>query len=149
MRIQPKSRVELAYELYDEDGELVESGDASDPIVYVHGNGELPEALEEALTDKIVGDRVRVTLPPGAAFGDFDPEGIVSVSRDNFPPDAELVPGEIVTVQIEGEEGEDGEMEMSILEISPDGIVLDGNHPLAGRSVTFDVRVLSIIEATG
>jgi FKBP-type peptidyl-prolyl cis-trans isomerase SlyD len=146
VRIQPKSRVELAYELFDEDGELVESGDAADPIVYVHGSGELPAELEAALLGKSVGDHVRVELGAGVAFGDFDPEGIVSVPRESFPPDAELVPGEVVTVQLEDDEGDGGEMEMAILEISPDGIVLDANHPLAGRAVTFDVRVLSVLD---
>ncbi len=144
MKIQPKSRVELAYELFDEDGELVESGDAADPIVYVHGTGELPEELEDALLGKDVGDQVRVTLGPGVAFGDFDPEGIVSVPRESFPADVELVPGEVVNVQVEDDEGEGGEMEMAILEVRADGVVLDANHPLAGRSVTFDVKVLSV-----
>ena len=146
MPIQPKSRVELAYELFDEDGELVEAGDESEPIVYVHGDGELPDALEEALLGKDVGDKVRVDLEAGTAFGEFDPEGIVSVPRVEFPADMEIVPGEIVTVQLDDDDGptDGAEMDMVVLEATAEAIVLDANHPLAGRAVTFDVRVLSV-----
>lgn len=178
MKIQSGCIVELEYELRDDDGDVVESSEEGGPLTYLHGNDEIPNAVEARLEGAEVGAEVEVTLGPGEAYGEFNPDGIVSVPRDQFPPDAEIVPGDWIEVELqreegdvaaeavpgvpalpeettgaegEGEEGEaaeDGSMQMRVVEISPDAIVLDANHPLAGKQVTFDLKVVSVRTAS-
>jgi FKBP-type peptidyl-prolyl cis-trans isomerase 2 len=74
----------------------------------------------------------------------------VAVPRSEFPEDAEIVPGDWVSIEVSGEEGEEkkGEMEMRVVEIAPEAITLDANHPLAGEEITFDLRIKSVRKAS-
>jgi FKBP-type peptidyl-prolyl cis-trans isomerase SlyD len=140
--------VELAYELRDEAGELVEHSEEDGPMVYLHGNEEIPAKIESELEGHGVGDELHVALEAGVAYGEYNPDGIVTVPREQFPPDAEIVPGDWIDVTLadqEGKEPEDAEsLEMRVVEISPEAIVLDANHPLAGKACTFDLKVVSV-----
>ena len=93
-----------------------------------------------------------MALPPGEAYGEYNPDGLVSVPREQFPPDAEIVPGDWIDVTLadaEGKEPQDAEsIEMKVIEISPESIVLDANHPLAGQACTFDLTILSVRKAS-
>lgn len=152
MPITKGDHVELVYELRDADGGLIESSNDEDsgPILYVHLDGELPPRVEQALDGKEEGDVVIVDLEPGEAFGPYDPEGLVSVPREDLPEDAEIVPGDWIAVAVEPEEGdEDGEgtaeeLEARVVEVNPDGVVLDLNHPLAQEAVQFRLTVGTI-----
>lgn len=151
MKIQPGCIVELEYQLKDEDGSVVEQSGADGPMSYLHGYGEIPPGLEARLTGAEVGVAMEVTLAPGEAFGDYDPDKILAVPRDQFPADAEIVPGDTITVTVADDddpEVESGEMDTRVLEISPEAIVLDANHPYAGKKMTFDLKVLSVRAAT-
>jgi len=147
LNIRHGTLVQLDYKLHGPDGELVDASEPGEPMEYLHGHGEVPEALERALEGLEVGARKRIELGPGEAYGRHDPEAIVAVPRDAFPPDREIVPGDTVAVQVQDDEGRDlpGEsIDMRVVEISPDAIVLDANHPLAGRSVAFEVAILGV-----
>lgn len=150
MKIRKGCIVDLVYELKDSEGDVVESADAAEPMTYLHGYGEIAPGLEEELDGVEEGALLEIVLPPDKAYGDYNPDGIVAVPRSEFPADAEIVPGDWISVQIkqdeESEEVED--LEMKVLEISPDAITLDANHPLAGQEVTFDIRVLGVREAS-
>lgn len=149
MKIQNGCTVELAYVLYDADGQVVETSEEEENLRYVHGQNEIPPPLEQSLEGAEPGDKLKVTLAEGEAYGPYNPDGIVTVPRSQFPPDAEIVPGDWVQVEVveEGEEPGEGkgeELEMQVREISPDAIVLDANHPLAGQEVTFDLTVVNV-----
>lgn len=150
MKIRPGCIVELEYELKDAEGAVVEASKHGGSLVYLHGYEEIPPGLESELDGVEEGAELEITLGPGAAYGDYNPDGIVSVPRSEFPEDAEIVPGDWISVELsEDEESEKNEeIEMRVLEISPDAIVLDANHPLAGQQVTFDLRVVSVRQAT-
>ena len=152
MKIRSGCIVELNYELRDSGGDLVEDSGEAGPMVYLHGHEEIPPPLEKELEGRDVGEELKVTLPPGAAYGEYNPDGIVSVPRDQFPPDAEIVPGDWIDVALadeSGKEAEDAEsLEMKVVEISPEAIVLDANHPLAGQACTFDLKVVSVRQAS-
>lgn len=151
MKIKNGCIVELSYQLKDEDGRVVEESGDGDPMSYLHGYGEIPDGLERELDGADVGAEMSVTLGPGEAFGDYDPEKLLPVPRDQFPADAEIVPGDSITISIandEDPEADAGEMETRVVEISPDAIVLDANHPYAGKRMTFDLRILSVRMAT-
>ena len=152
MNIQKGSRVELDYDLLDEGGAVVESTQGEGPITYTHGDGEILPGLERALEGHRPGETIEVALAPEDAYGDYDPEGRVVVPKSEFPEDAEIVPGDWVTVHVHHDE-EDGpcdheegehEMELRVVSLAKSEIVLDANHPLAGKRVTFRVRVRAV-----
>ena len=148
MKIRAGCLVELDYELRDAEGGLVEKSEEDGPMVYLHGNDEIPKSLEQELEGHEKGDEVKVSLPPGAAYGEYNPDGLVTVPREQFPPDAEIVPGDWIDVTLADQEGKEPDeaesLEMRVVEISPEAIVLDANHPLAGKSCTFDLKVVSV-----
>lgn len=149
MKIEDGCLIELEYELRNSKGEVIESSTAETLMTYLHGNEEIPPKLEKQLAGRDVGEKVVVTLAPVDAYGEFNPDGIVAVPRSEFPEDAEIVPGDWVSIEVSGEEGEEskGEMEMRVVEIAPEAITLDANHPLAGEEITFDLKVASVRKA--
>ena len=150
MKIETGCLIELEYELRNSKGEVIETSTAGSLMTYLHGNEEIPPKLEGQLTGRDVGEKVVVTLAPADAYGEFNPDGIVAVPRSEFPEDAEIVPGDWVSIEVSGEEGEEkkGEMEMRVVEIAPEAITLDANHPLAGEEITFDLRIKSVRKAS-
>jgi FKBP-type peptidyl-prolyl cis-trans isomerase SlyD len=140
--------VTVDVELYDEDGTHLE--EAGETVGYRHGEGFLLEGLEKALEGHGPGDEVSVLLPPEQAFGDYQPEGLFHVPREEFG-DQELVPGEWITIGVSRdeddaaeEEVEEGEFEARIVKVTDDEVVLDANHPLAGRTVLARAHVLEV-----
>ena len=150
MKIEDGCLIELEYELRNSKGEVIETSSSGALMSYLHGNEEIPPKLESQLAGRDVGEKVVVTLAPVDAYGEFNPDGIVAVPRSEFPEDAEIVPGDWVSIEVSGEEGEEpkGEMEMRVVEIAPEAITLDANHPLAGEEITFDLKVASVRKAT-
>ncbi len=144
-RIQTGARVTLRFKLYDREGELLETSEESGPMEFVAGADEVAPRIEEALTGKGVGDRVRVTLPPAEAFGEPDPALILSIPRSQIPADVPLSVGEFLPVSLaDAPEDLEEEIEFRIVEVGEDEIVLDANDPLAGETVTFELEVTAV-----
>jgi FKBP-type peptidyl-prolyl cis-trans isomerase 2 len=146
VRSQRGSHVVLRYELFDREGELLESSEESEPMEYTHGAEEIAPAIERALAGKQAGDKVKVTLPPEEAFGTVDPGLIVSVPRSEVPPELPLTVGEYLPIELEDapEDLAGEEIEFRIVEVGEEEVVLDANHPLAGETVTFALEVVSV-----
>jgi len=145
MQVNPGNRVTIHYQLFDEEGELFESSREEGPAEFVHGEGEIPPGLERALEGKAKGEKVRVELGQEEAFGDYMPEGLITVPRSELPDDVEL--GDLVPVRLtddDGDELEDGELEFRVVELRGDEAVFDANHPLAGQRVTFEIEIMGI-----
>ena len=136
--------VSLSYELFDSAGELLEQVES--PISYLHGgyDGIFP-LVEEALQGKQSGDRCSVTMKPDDAFGEYD-HGLVEVeARSSFPKEV------AVGMQFEGgPEGADDEdyMLFTVVDVTDDEVTVDGNHPLAGKTLTFNCTVTGVRQAT-
>ncbi len=120
MNIFANTVVTLTFQLYDGEGTLLE--ETPEPIAYLHGghSGMLPK-LEEALNHKAAGDDVSVTIEPADGFGDYDPD----------------------LVKVEGVD-----RVFTVTDIADGKVVLDGNHPWAGRLLRFDCRILDVRPAT-
>jgi FKBP-type peptidyl-prolyl cis-trans isomerase SlyD len=134
--------VSLVYELLDADGATIEKAD--DPIEYLHGGyrGIFP-LVEQALTGKAAGDSCRVRLEPDDAFGDYDAELVHLEPRSKFPPDIK------VGMQFEGRGTESGAtLIYTVTDVAEDKVVVDGNHPLAGRTLQFSCTVRAVRAAT-
>jgi FKBP-type peptidyl-prolyl cis-trans isomerase SlyD len=145
MKIAKDTVVSLRYELIDVNGGAVLEK-SNDPISYVHGgyDGIFP-TVEEALHGKNVGDTVSVKMEPDDAFGEYDHDLVRVESRDSFPKDIE------VGMQLEGgAEDDDDEdyMLYTIVEITDKEVTVDGNHPLAGKTLNFNATVTDVRAAT-
>jgi len=142
MVIVKNSVVSLSYQLTDATGKILEQ--SADPISYLHGgySGIFP-LVEEALHGKRTGDTCSVFMEPENTFGEYDAELLRTEPRDMFPADI------AVGMQFEaGEEGSDDVMIFTVTDITDDTVVVDGNHPLAGLTLTFDCTVTGVREAT-
>jgi FKBP-type peptidyl-prolyl cis-trans isomerase SlyD len=144
MRIEKNTVVSLQYELTGAGDELLEK--TSDPIDYLHGgyDGIFP-AVEEKLHGKNVGDRCVVEMEPDDAFGEYDHDLVRAEPRSLFPKDV------AVGMQFEGgAEGDDDEdyMLYTVVEVTDKEVTVDGNHPLAGKSLRFDCTVTGVRPAT-
>lgn len=126
------------------DGEILAETEDGDPMEYLHGAQEILPGLEVALTGKQVGDKFSVTLAPEDAYGEYDEEDVEEIDRADIPNVDELEVGMVVEV-----EDEDGYAYMAqVQEIGPKVVVLDFNPPLAGKTLTYDVEVVAVREAT-
>lgn len=149
-RIAPGARVELAYRLLDQEGNLVESSEEEGSMDFELGAGEIFPALERALIGLIEGDERTVVLEAEEAFGAVDPEAILAVPLDALPAGTVPRVGDLLPLVLEpegteeSEEFESEEIEAVVREVNEDGIVIDTNHPLAGHSLTFEIRVLRV-----
>jgi FKBP-type peptidyl-prolyl cis-trans isomerase SlpA len=145
MQISPGSRVTLHFSLRLSDGMLVESSFDDEPLSFVMGDGSLDHGLEVALYGMTPGARQTLTLMPGQAFGQRDEAAVQLVPRHSFPDEMQLEPGLIIAFS-----GDDGEpLPGAVLEIGPDKVQVDFNHPLAGREIIFEVQVLSVENPSG
>jgi len=130
------SKVDIEFALTLDDGSTVQTNVGGEPLSYVAGEGQLIQGLETALQGKAVRERVKVKISPEEAYGPRDPQKVQEVPLDKIPEDARKV-GTLLSAQ-----GFDGPIRVA--EVRPDVVVLDFNHPLAGKALTFDVLVLSI-----
>lgn len=131
--------VSMTYVLHVE-GEEVGRADESEPLEYLHGAENIVAGLESALEGKKVGDHVQVSVPPEDAYGDYDEEEVDEFDRDEIPGSENLELGMIVEV-----EDEDGYIyEGSVVEMTEGSIFVDFNHPLAGKTLNFDVTVTAV-----
>ena len=144
MKIAKDTVVSLRYELFDAEGELLEK--VEEPVSYLHGgyDGIFP-LVEEELHGKAVGDQCRVTMQPDDAFGEYDHTLVMVEPRSAFPEEIE------VGMQFEGgpESADDEDYLLyTVVEMDDDEVTVDGNHPLAGKTLTFNCTVTGVRPAT-
>lgn len=146
MKIAKDRIVEVGYTLEDMGtGDLVESTREGEPLVYLHGHNQIVPAIERALAGLEVGSSCVVVLQPEDGYGVYDPDNIFALPKQCFP-DGEMRTGMRFSAVGKGERP----IVMKIIEVlDDDGLVLvDTNHPLAGKSLRASLRVLAVREAT-
>lgn len=142
MQITDNTAVSIHYTLTNNDGEQLDSSIGDEPLVYLQGAGNIIPGLEAALAGKNIGDKLNVTIPPEQAYGAIDKNMVQVVSRKMFEGmDIE------VGMQFHADVSY-GTGIITITEIDGDDVTIDGNHPLAGESLTFDVEVIDVRPAT-
>jgi len=141
MKIAAGAVVALDIELTDLWDELIHK--TSEPLLYLHGRGNLPLALETALEGREPGASIQVEIEPEEAFGDYDESLLRVEPRRRFPAELE------VGMQFEGVPGgPPDETIYTVTDIADDKVVLDGNHPLAGMALRFSCTVVAVRAAT-
>ena len=143
MQVADNTVVSFDYVLTSEDGNVIDSNEGAGPLAYIHGQGQIVRGLEDALAGRAVGDKFQVTVSPDKAYGVRDSALVQVVSRDMFESVHELEVGMRFRATLE-----DGEHLFTIVSLDGKQVTIDGNHPLAGSTLNFDVTVVNIREAT-
>ncbi|MBT4513051.1 MAG: peptidylprolyl isomerase [Chloroflexi bacterium] len=143
MQIKDDTVVTFDYTVLDENGDLVESSKDQGPMCYLHGAGRIIPGLEAALDGKKPRDTFSVTLPPEEAYGIRDDTRIHVFTRNELSGLGEIKIG----MQLQAED-DSGKKILTISKIEDDEITLDENHPLAGKTISFDVTITDVRPAT-
>jgi len=131
--------VSLEYAQKSSDGQLIETSKDRGPLRYIHGQKMLPPGLERALAGMKVGEQKKITVKPEDAYGKFDPKAVKEVPKETVPPNGLRV-GAVLAY-----EKPDGSIApMTVRQIKEKTVVLDLNHPMAGKTLVFDVKVVDI-----
>ncbi|MDD5037235.1 MAG: peptidylprolyl isomerase [Methylococcaceae bacterium] len=143
MQVSAQKVVFIHYTLTNDEGEVIDSSEGLEPLAYIHGQGNIIPGLENALLGKSAGDRLNVSIPPEQGYGLHDKELIQAVPKSAFHGVDEILPG----MQFHTESPEGAQL-VTIIEVQGDTVILDGNHPLSGTTLNFDVEVTEVRDAT-
>lgn len=136
--------VSIHYKLTNNAGETLDSSEGNEPLSYLHGAGNIIPGLENALTGKTQGDSLQVTVSPEEAYGERVEQLIQKVPMSMFQGVEQLEAGMVFQTQ-----SPDGQTHLvTVTEIEDEEVTIDGNHPLAGQELNFDVTVESVRDAT-
>ena len=144
MNIDEKRAVSIHYTLTNEQGEKLDSSEGQDPLRYLHGASNIIPGLENALVGKTTGDKVSVTVQPEDGYGEINPEMIQIVPREAFEGIDDIQAG--MQSQASGPDGQT--QVVTIKAVGEEGVTVDGNHPLAGQVLNFDVSIEEVRDAT-
>ncbi|MBI2903063.1 MAG: peptidylprolyl isomerase [Candidatus Methylomirabilis oxyfera] len=135
--IQKGSTVKIEYTLTDEKGKVLDTNKGKEPLIYTDGEGQIIPGLEKALRGLRAADQKRVVVPPEEAYGLIRP--LIEVPKERIPPQAHRVGFSLMV-----RNGNSPPIPVKVKELREKTIVLDANHPLAGMSLTFDVKVIGV-----
>jgi len=143
MQITENSVVAIEYTLKGDDGQVIDTSEGREPLVYLHGHSNIIPGLEKAIEGKAPGDELEVTVPPEDGYGQYRKELVQDVPKDAFAGMDKVEPGMSFRA-----ESNAGPMTVIVREIKDDAITIDGNHMRAGQVLNFKVAVKSVREAT-
>lgn len=142
MTIQLKSVVAIHYTLTDDQGAEIDSSIGGEPMVYLHGAGNIIRGLELALLGKKAGDKINAQIAPEDGYGEFVADMVQIVPRSVFGEQSVEIGMRF------NADTERGPLSFSVKEVKDDEVIVDGNHPLAGKTLHFDVSIEAVREAT-
>ena len=143
MTVSSGKQVALEYTMKLDDQSVVDSNVGGEPLRVTQGKHELVPGLEKALEGMAVGEKKKVTVAPPEAYGTVDPKAFQEVDRKMVPANAQKV-----GMQLEGTTTDGRKVFPRISEVKNETVVLDFNHPLAGKTLHFDVKVLDVAQAS-
>lgn len=136
--------VSLKYMLKNAEGTELDRAEKDDPFEYIHGADQILKSLEAALLNLKTGDKKSVRLSPTEGYGEVNPNLRLTLERTQFPADMPLEPG----LQFQASIGEGQDAVFTVQKVEKDKVHIDGNHPLAGQTLCFEIEVLNVREAT-
>jgi FKBP-type peptidyl-prolyl cis-trans isomerase SlyD len=137
--------VTLDYLLQLDDGEEIDRSDSHDPFQFLQGHGQIIPGLEKELYGMQIGDEKQVTVAPADGYGETDPEDFDTVSRDIFPAGMELTEGQSLQLR---DADSDQVFQATVSKLKGEKVVLDFNHPLAGKTLLFQIKIADLRAAT-
>lgn len=143
MQISENSVVAMDYTLTGEDGQVIDTSEGREPLVYLHGHHNIIPGLEKALTGQEAGAEMDVVVQPAEGYGEYREELVQSVPREAFAGIDQIEPGMSFRADSNA-----GPMTVVVREVKDDTVTVDGNHMLAGQVLNFKVAIRSVREAT-
>ena len=143
MQIAPNSVAAFHYTLTDDQNQVIDSSAGRDPLTYLHGSGQIVPGLEKQMDGHSVGDKFIAEVAPEEGYGVLQPELLQEVPRDAFQGVEDIQPG----MQFQGR-GPQGEINVTVTKVEDDKVFIDGNHPLAGKTLHFAIEVTDVREAS-
>lgn len=148
MKIAKDSVVSFHYRVATAEGEPVDQSEKNEPLTYLHGSGQIVSGLEKALLGHEAGDHVDARISPEEGYGEYDERLNLRIPLKAFPDGAraQLEPGfQFVS---EHPQDDDEEVLFTVVELQPDSVIVTGNHPLAGKTLVFEVDIVEVRQAT-
>ncbi len=143
MQIAENTAVSIHYTLTNDQGEVLDSSNGGDALVYLQGSGNIISGLEAALLGKKVGDKFNVRINPEDAYGVVAEDMVQIISKDMFEGIDQIEVGMQFHADVSYGSGI-----VTVVNIDGDNVTIDGNHPLAGEALTFDVEIIEVRPAT-
>ena len=143
MQIAENTAVSIHYTLTNDQGEVLDSSNGGDALVYLHGSGNIISGLEAALLGKKVGDKFNVRIEPKDAYGEVAEDMVQIISKDMFEGIDQIEVGMQFHADVSYGSGI-----VTVVNIDGDNVTIDGNHPLAGEALNFDVEIIEVRPAT-
>jgi FKBP-type peptidyl-prolyl cis-trans isomerase SlyD len=141
--IETNHVVSIHYTLKGDAGEVIDSSAGGEPLAYLHGHGNLVPGLERELTGKNAGDKLQVKISPADGYGEYDPQLVQRVPRRALKGVGNVRVGMRLHAQTDH-----GPKPVTVTQITGDMVTLDGNHPLAGKNLNFEVEIAAVRAAT-
>lgn len=136
--------VSIHYTLTDKEGNKLDSSIGDEPMEYLHGHNQIIKGLSDAMQGRTVGEKFTVTIPSGKAYGAYKKNLVFNLDRSKLKGDGELKVGTMI--QLSDSSGHP--VAVTITELKENEVIVDANHPMAGKALNFDVEVISVREAT-
>lgn len=130
----------LEYTLKGDDGQVIDTNVGGQPLLYLHGHGNLVPGLESQLVGKAEGDVLAVVVAPADGYGERDEARTFEVPKSSLPQGVVPTKGMALTMR----DAEGHSMPVTIAKVKLNTVLMDGNHPLAGQNLNFEVKVLSV-----
>lgn len=144
MQIANNSVVSIEYTLKDDEGNILDTSEGREALSYIHGASNIIPGLENALTGKTTGEELSVTVSPAEGYGQRNEQLTQVVTRDLFGSIENIEVG----MQFHGQSPNEQPIIITVTGIEGDNITIDGNHPLAGINLNFDVKIVDVRDAT-
>jgi len=143
MQVAPNAVVSIHYTLTNDAGEKIDTSEGREPLAYVHGQGQIVPGLEKELEGKAAGEKVQARVAPEEGYGEKIDAMVQDIPMDAFQGVESVEPGMQFQAQTEN-----GALTVTVTKVEGDTATVDGNHPLAGETLNFDVEIVEVREAS-
>ncbi len=143
MTVSSGTRVSIEYTLRLEDKAVIDTNVGSEPLTYVQGSDQIVPGLQKGLEGMRIGESKQVTIKPEEGYGAVNPKDFIEVKKEQVPQDALTV-----GAQLEGRDDSGRPFYARVVEVKNQTVVLDLNHPLTGKTLFFEVKILDIQETS-
>lgn len=139
-QVKKGDKVKVHYHGKLTSGETFDSSEGRDPLEFEVGSGHVIKGFDDGVTGMEPGEKKTINIPFLEAYGPRNPEMVIEVTKDKFPPDMEIELG----LPLMMSDGQGHQFQVTIVEIKEEAVMLDANHPLAGKDLVFDLELMEI-----
>ena len=141
-QVKSGDKIKVHYHGKLTNGDTFDSSEGRAPLEFEVGSGMVIKGFDDGVTGMMVGDKKTINIPFNEAYGPRNPDMIIDMPKDRFPADMQLEEGMPLMMS----DGSGQNFQVTVVEIKPEAVILDANHPLAGQDLVFDLELVEIVE---